>query len=220
VARAARGKAGDMVCMGLMQLDFLGVRMDKQAEMAEIQAMEALEPMVEAQGNSQSWLKSLIRTFYWHSGPFSSKAGGVEVQVLMEFLLQEAMAGLEGHHIPSRHFVHIRLTLRSATYYTNDRWHVRTHTNPGGRNGVRGLTSVARPHPGRDGPNGAVHIFVQKADSKLDAPFPSAYWLEVVNFDIVDANNDGILEFGEEINLQNLRVCNKGRAKAYFSPDH
>ena len=131
----------------------------------------------------------------------------------------EAMAVQEAHHIPGTHFVHNHLILRTETYYRNEQWHTRSHTNPGGRNGVpgrQGLASVARPQPGRDGPNGAVHIFVQKANGKLDGPFPSVYWLEVVDFDIVDGNNDGILEFGEEITLQNIRVCNKGPAKLLF----
>ena len=41
VARAATGRVADMVCMALMQLDILGVLMDKQAGMEEMQAMEA-----------------------------------------------------------------------------------------------------------------------------------------------------------------------------------
>ena len=41
-------------------------------------------------------------------------------------------------------------------------------------------------------------------------PYTSAYKLKIVDFDIVDANEDGVLEFGEEITLRNIRVQNAG----------
>jgi hypothetical protein len=34
--------------------------------------------------------------------------------------------------------------------------------------------------------------------------------LEVLDFDIVDANEDGVLEFGEEITLRKIRIKNSG----------
>jgi hypothetical protein len=63
---------------------------------------------------------------------------------------------------------------------------------------------------GVSGADGEAHIFVQKPDGKLAGPFDSAYKLEVVDFEVVDGNEDEILEFGEDIVLRNIRVQNSG----------
>jgi hypothetical protein len=75
---------------------------------------------------------------------------------------------------------------------------------------MTGRSSTAVLQNGRDGANGAVHIFVRMESGHTEGPFPSAYRLEVVGFDIVDGNDDDILEFGDEITLANVRVSNTG----------
>jgi len=79
-----------------------------------------------------------------------------------------------------------------------------------GPGGKPGEPSEAKPINGNDGVNGYAHIFIQKPDGSLDGPFASAYKLEVVEFEVVDGNEDGILEFGEDIILRNIRVRNSG----------
>jgi len=92
-------------------------------------------------------------------------------------------------------------------YYTYD-------SNPGGRDGSSGRpgrSSNASLFPGNNGSNGAVNIFVKRIGRQIpDGPYPSTYSLEVTSFDIVDGNDDGILEFGDEISLENISVRNSG----------
>jgi len=84
-----------------------------------------------------------------------------------------------------------------------------------GAGGQGGSESRAKLENGEDGPDGSVHIFVQNQDGQLVGPFASVYKLEVVGFDILDGNDDGVLEFGEEITLTNIRIRNAG---IYFTP--
>jgi len=87
------------------------------------------------------------------------------------------------------------------------RQNVAGKAGPGGK---AGEPSEAKPVNGTDGTDGYANIFIQKPDGNFDGPFPSAYKLEVVEFEVVDGNEDGILEFGEDIVLRNIRVRNSG----------
>lgn len=81
-----------------------------------------------------------------------------------------------------------------------------------GAGGQAGFVSRAQLEAGKDGLDGSVHIFVQNQDGQLVGPFASGYKLEVVDFDILDGNDDGVLEFGEEITLTNIRIRNAGNS--------
>jgi len=76
--------------------------------------------------------------------------------------------------------------------------------------GQSGTYGRARLENGKNGPNGSVGIFIAKKNGQVIGPFASAFKLELVNFDMVDGNADGIFEFGEEIILRNIRVKNSG----------
>lgn len=56
---------------------------------------------------------------------------------------------------------------------------------------------------------------MEKPGGQLAGPYDSAYKLQVVDFEIVDENEDGILEFGENIVLRNIRVENSGSSSTY-----
>jgi hypothetical protein len=71
--------------------------------------------------------------------------------------------------------------------------------------GKTGAPSSANPADGQDGTDGKIEIFVEKPGGQFTGPYDSAYKLEVV-----DENEDGILEFGENIILRNIRVENSG----------
>jgi hypothetical protein len=88
-----------------------------------------------------------------------------------------------------------------------------THTNPGGRNGFHGNPgnqAQVNPVNGRTGLSGALRIFAQQQNGQLNGPYSSSYQLTINDFDIVDGNEDGILEFGEEVTLQNFLLGNTG----------
>jgi len=85
--------------------------------------------------------------------------------------------------------------------------------NIGGQAGPAGKTgapSIAAPTDGFDGTNGEIQIYIEKPDATTAGPYASPYNLEVVEFEIVDSNEDGILEFGEEVTLRNIGVRNSG----------
>lgn len=81
------------------------------------------------------------------------------------------------------------------------------HAGPTGKTGA---PSTARPTDGSNGPDGEVQIYIEKADGTTAGPYGSLYNLEVIEFEVVDSNEDGILEFGEEVTLRNIRVRNSG----------
>ncbi len=58
-------------------------------------------------------------------------------------------------------------------------------------------------------PHGSVQIKVIRGDLS-EATYPAAYILEIVHFDVVDENYDGVNEPGEHIFVHNIRVRNRG----------
>jgi len=94
-----------------------------------------------------------------------------------------------------------------TVYYTCQR-------NPGGREGSSGRPgrrSNASLLAGRNGSRGSVKIFVKRSGRETpDGPYPSSYRFEVIGFNIVDGNDDGVLEFGDEVSLENILVRNSG----------
>ncbi|KAH8746487.1 hypothetical protein F5882DRAFT_493200, partial [Hyaloscypha sp. PMI_1271] len=59
------------------------------------------------------------------------------------------------------------------------------------------------------GPQGSIQIKVIRGDLS-EATYPSPYSLQVVKFDIIDENGDGINEPGEHLLVHNIRVKNAG----------
>jgi hypothetical protein len=99
--------------------------------------------------------------------------------------------------------------------FNNDSTILMPVNHPGGRAGSHG-------HTGRDGQtvladgthgqDGRVQIFVENQNGQYSGPYLSSFHLEVADYDIVDSNEDGIIEFGEEITLKNIRVRNSGKS--------
>jgi hypothetical protein len=86
-------------------------------------------------------------------------------------------------------------------------------TNPGGHpgpDGQPGASGRARLEDGKNGPDGSVHVFIQNTDGQLMGPFPSAYKLEILDFEIVNVIEEGVLEFGEQVTLRKIRIKNAG----------
>jgi hypothetical protein len=51
---------------------------------------------------------------------------------------------------------------------------------------------------------------------ELEGPYPSSYCLEIETFDILDQNDDGIYEFGEDLTLANIVVKNSGEGYSRY----
>jgi hypothetical protein len=85
------------------------------------------------------------------------------------------------------------------------------HRNTGshGRSGYTGWSPNTRLSNGRDGKPGTSTICVVNADGPAHS-YPSRYLLKVVNYDVVDENEDGINEPGEHLIIRNLIVLNYG----------
>ena len=89
----------------------------------------------------------------------------------------------------------------------------KSYTNPGGRDGLHGHTGslpMFKPSRGANGENGMIEMYVQDGPGEERGPYKSSYQLRVVEFDIIDENEDGIYEFGETITMTNIRVKNIG----------
>ncbi|KAK5651900.1 hypothetical protein OQA88_11559 [Cercophora sp. LCS_1] len=83
---------------------------------------------------------------------------------------------------------------------------------PGGRNGDNGPAGNPASRylsAGRSAPHGSVQIKVIRGDLS-EATYPAPYTLELVHFDVVDENHDGVNEPGEHIFVHNIRVRNRG----------
>lgn len=91
------------------------------------------------------------------------------------------------------------------------RTRTRYHSNPGGSRGPSGPSGPAgnaRLYPGSDGPDGEFAIEVQSPDGV--ARYRDRYHLQLLGFTHVSANEDGIYEPGERIEVRNLLVKNVG----------
>lgn len=79
-----------------------------------------------------------------------------------------------------------------------------------GRDGPPGRPSDFRPREGAAGIPGSAYITVNHADGKTET-FHSKYKIELVDFQVVDGNEDDIIEPGEYIFIQNIRIRNSGK---------
>lgn len=93
-------------------------------------------------------------------------------------------------------------------------------TNPGGNDGSDGQVGASGRgvvQDGVDGLPGNVEFYIEADDGRVSGPYPSAYQLEVVGFDIYDGNQDGVIEFGEDLIVQNIQVRNTGITRKSFA---
>src|SRR5204863_4572975 len=95
------------------------------------------------------------------------------------------------------HFVLISRKEKHAHYRGDDRVTVTTsHTNPGGRDGTpgrSGSSAMFMPISGQNGETGSVEMYVQDENGQTTGPFRTSYQLQIVDFEIVDDNKDGVL---------------------------
>ena len=106
--------------------------------------------------------------------------------------------------------VFFRLWVINLIEVPHDRGSHTLPAGPGGRAGSSGLYATNALINGKDGPAGTVNIFIEDREGQIKGPFFSQYKLEVIDFSIVDGNGDGVLEFGEEIIVKDIRICNRG----------
>ena len=81
-----------------------------------------------------------------------------------------------------------------------------------GRSGRPGSTPTHPLHHGRDAPDGRFEIVVRQADG-TDDRYRRRFDLELGRFEVVEADGpdrDGIYEFGEQMVVRNLLLCNVG----------
>lgn len=82
---------------------------------------------------------------------------------------------------------------------------------PQGRPGVQPSAYLSG---GTGGRQGSTQIRVLKKDL-TEATYPGPYKLEVVSFDVIDENEDGINEPGEHLLVKNIKVKNAGRREFF-----
>jgi hypothetical protein len=63
---------------------------------------------------------------------------------------------------------------------------------------------------GERGADGSCHIAVVTDEGEVAATFSRRYEIEVIDFDVMDENDDGIFEPGEHLIVRNIRVVNTG----------
>jgi hypothetical protein len=79
-----------------------------------------------------------------------------------------------------------------------------------GAQGVQGAQPSSYLMGGRGGKEGSIQIRVLNNDL-TEGTYGGTYELEVVSFDVLDENDDGINEPGEYLLVRNIKVKNKGR---------
>jgi hypothetical protein len=79
-----------------------------------------------------------------------------------------------------------------------------------GHVGIPGNQPAVYLTGGNSGKNGSTQIRVLRKDN-TEATYPGCYKLEVVSFDVLDENEDGINEPGEHLLVRNIKVINKGK---------
>ncbi len=101
---------------------------------------------------------------------------------------------------------------RGCEWTTRSGDHTYHHSKPPGPSGHQGPPG-AQPSKylsgGKSGKEGLTHIRILRKDL-TEATYPGRYDLEVVRFDVLDENEDGINEPGEHLLVKNIMVKNKG----------
>lgn len=87
---------------------------------------------------------------------------------------------------------------------------------PDGNKGSSGLSPAAPLKPGQDGLPGTVGILVRHDDGSLST-YNSKFEFQLLGFDVVDENGDGVFEPGECVIIKNIRIKNSGTTAFKFN---
>jgi len=79
-----------------------------------------------------------------------------------------------------------------------------------GRQGPSGRAPTAALEPGRDGLDGTAAILVRNGDGSISR-YDSRFEFQLLDFEVLDENDDGIFEPGECVIIKNFRIKNTGR---------
>ena len=78
-----------------------------------------------------------------------------------------------------------------------------------GKPGAPGRIPIASLRPGQDGLAGTVGILLRNDDGSFST-YDQKFEYQLLDFDVVDENNDGIFEPGECMIIKNIRIKNSG----------
>ena len=87
-----------------------------------------------------------------------------------------------------------------------------TRHKPGasdGNDGASGHTPATSLKPGQDGLDGTAGIHVRRDDGSIST-YESKFEFELLGFDVVDQNDDGVFEPRECVIIKNIRIKNTG----------
>ena len=87
-----------------------------------------------------------------------------------------------------------------------------TRHKPGasdGNDGATGRTPATSLKPGQDGLDGTAGILVRRDDGSIST-YESKFEFELLGFDVVDQNDDGVFEPRECVIIKNIRIKNSG----------
>lgn len=87
-----------------------------------------------------------------------------------------------------------------------------TRHKPGasdGKDGASGRTPVTSLSPGQDGLDGTAGILVRNDDGSVST-YDSKFEFQLLGFDVVDQNDDGVFEPRECAIIKNIRIKNSG----------
>jgi len=87
-----------------------------------------------------------------------------------------------------------------------------TRRKPGASDGERGSSGLAPTAvltPGRDGLDGTAAIIIRSDDGSVST-YDSKFEFQLLDFEVVDQNNDNIFEPGECAIIKNIRIKNSG----------
>ena len=78
-----------------------------------------------------------------------------------------------------------------------------------GKDGAPGLTPATSLQHGHDGLDGTAEILVHNDDGSIST-YDSKFEFQLLGFDIVDENDDGVFEPRECVIIKNIRIKNSG----------
>lgn len=169
-----------------------------------MRATEAPELTADERMMSKFSSRRRIWSFLWRWNNQKYREAKAERPVLMDALVL-AVKGVMGVRRIHGITLHLIANLEETSYLESDDETLEqsvTHTNHGGLDGAPGqpgMQQMSRLEDGNNGRNGSVQIFIQGQNEEVSEPFASPFRLELFDFDVIDGNEDGIFEFGEEI---------------------
>ena len=87
-----------------------------------------------------------------------------------------------------------------------------TRNKPGasdGKDGPSGRAPATSLKPGQDGLDGSARILVRNYDGSVNT-YESKFEYQLLGFDVVDENGDGVFEPRECVIIKNIRIKNSG----------